>query len=397
MSNQGTVTKGSLLIAGTTIGGGMLAMPLLTSMGGFIPSLALFFVCWAFMACTGLLFLEVCLWMKGDTNMVSMAESTLGKFGKYSAWVMYLFLFYTLTLAYTVGCGKITAHAFGGVIPDWAATVLVIAVLTPLVWAGAHLIGRINLWLMAGLALSFFGFVGIAWRFVDWELLAESNWLFSLKTLPVAFTAFGFQGSVPTLVRYMDFDKRKTMLSILIGSFIPLVTYILWHYLILGIVPREGPGGLLEALEKGMTAVQPLAAQVDDPRIGFVSQFFAFFALVTSFLGVSLGLRDFLADGMQITKNRRGRLYICLLIFVPVLIAAISYPDIFIESLGYAGGYGCAFLLGLLPILMVWNGRYRLGLPNETILPGGRALLIIMALFVTLELTIETLHVLRLF
>lgn len=45
MSERGTLFKAILLVAGTTIGGGMLAMPLTTAEGGFFPALFLFFVC----------------------------------------------------------------------------------------------------------------------------------------------------------------------------------------------------------------------------------------------------------------------------------------------------------------------------------------------------------------
>src|SRR6202034_2531754 len=106
MKTHGGLLGGSLLVAGTSIGGGMLALPVLTSVGGFVPSLVIYFSCWLFMACTGLLFLEVSLWLHAEANIVSMADRTLGKIGKYAAWGLYLFLFYCLTLAYIVGCGN---------------------------------------------------------------------------------------------------------------------------------------------------------------------------------------------------------------------------------------------------------------------------------------------------
>ncbi|MCB1110432.1 MAG: tyrosine transporter, partial [Chlamydiia bacterium] len=65
-------------------------------------------------------------------------------------------------------------------------------------------------------------------------------------------------------------------------------------------------------------------------------------------------------------------------------------PGIFLKALGYAGGIGCALLLGLLPILMVWVGRYRKDYSrlNEQ-LPGGKPVLLILTAFVIFELAIE--------
>ncbi|NGX58206.1 MAG: Tyrosine-specific transport protein [Chlamydiae bacterium] len=397
MRRDGTVFKGALLIAGTTIGGGMLAMPVLTSLGGFIPSMVVFFVSWLFMATTGLLLLEVCLWMEGDTNFISMTHKTLGRWGEIFSWVVYLFFFYCLTLAYVVACGKLVGDLFQPYLPEWTGPVIFLALFGPLVFVGARLVGRVNIFLMAGLIISFFFFLVLGYSYVNSENLLDKNWLLSLKTLPIAFAAFGFQGTVPTLTRYLDYDKRKVQKAILIGSFAAFITYVIWHWLILGIVPKEGVGGLAEALIKGDTAVQPLKYILNDPVIYIVSEFFAFFALVTSFLGVTLGLRDFLADGLGVKKTAKGRVFLCSLIFVPVLIAALLYPGIFIEALGYAGGYGGALLLGLLPILMVWSGRHYMDLPDKQVAPLGRGVLSLMILFVVFEIIVETLHVLKIF
>ena len=102
MTKSGSLIGGTLLVAGTCIGGGVLALPVLTSMGGFLPSLTLYLLCWAFMACTGMLYLEVIHWMDGESNIVSMAEKTLGKLGKAFTWAIYLFFFYSLSVAYVV-------------------------------------------------------------------------------------------------------------------------------------------------------------------------------------------------------------------------------------------------------------------------------------------------------
>lgn len=392
MSSKESVFKGALLIAGTTIGGGMLALPVLTSLGGFIPSLVIYFACWLFMALTGLLILEVNLWMEKDANLVSMAYRTLGISGKIAAWILYLFLFYCLTLAYVVGCGKLMNEFFGGILPFWLSPIIFVILFAPIAYAGATFAGRVNVFLMIGLGVFYFMFVVLGWRYVKFDLLMERNWLYSLRALPIAFTAFAYQGTLPTLVSYFHRDANKIKKAILIGSFIPFVTYVIWQWLILGIIPTYGAGGLAEALEQGDTAVEPLKQWIQNPSVYWVGQCFAFFALVTSFLGVSLGMIDFLADGLNLPKNTKGKLLISLLIFVPVLLFAYAHPHVFLEALDYAGGYGTALLLGLMPVLMVWSGRYKLGLSASYSVPGGRLLLILLGLFVIFEVLIETAH-----
>lgn len=389
MSQTRDTIRGILLIAGTSVGGGMLALPVLTSLGGFIPSLFIYLLCWIFMASTGLLFLEISLWMGGESNIISMAEKTLGRWGKVIAWAVYLFLFYCLTIAYIVGCGDLVANLFNAKIPEWVGSLLFVLFFAPFVYAGAHTVSRVNSFLMLGLAFFFLMFVIIGIPYVDPQNLTTRNWSLALIGLPVSFTAFAYQGTVPTLVNYMSFDIRKIRLSIIIGSFIPFITYIIWQWLILGIVPAYGPGGLAEALQNGDNAVQPLKNFINHPYVYTVAQFFAFFALVTSFLGVTLGLLDFLADGLKIKKTPLGKLALSLLIFIPTLFIAFLFPHIFLSALGYAGGFGCAILLGLLPILMVWAGRYHLGLTSSYSLWGGRILLGLLFCFVIFEIIVE--------
>lgn len=370
MKREPSILKGTLLVGGTAIGGGMLALPVLTSLGGFIPSLFIYLLCWIFMASTGLLILETSQWFEKDANLVSMAEKTLGKWGKILAWILYLFLFYCLTLAYVVGCGKLLYDIMNPFIFEWQGALLFVLLFAPFVYFGATVVGKLNLFLMMGLGISYIAFLLIGYRYVNSSFLLERDWLLSFRALPIAFTAFAYQGIVPTLRTYMNRDIKKTRLAILIGSFLPLVAYIIWQWLILGIIPKEGPNGLREALVKGDTAVEPLKYFLQNPYVYVIGQSFAFFALVTSFLGVTLGLKDFLADGLGVKKTPSGRFWLCIVIFIPALIISFIFPGIFLTALSIAGGIGCALLLGLMPILMVFSGRYRLHLKSHWELPG---------------------------
>jgi tyrosine-specific transport protein len=391
----GSVLKGLLLVAGTSIGGGMLALPVLTSAAGFWPALLIYLLCWIFMACTGLLFLEICLWSDGETNLVSMAEQTLGFFGKGAAWILYLFLFYCLTLAYVVGCGNMVADLFNGAISDWVGSLLFVACFAPIVYVGARLVGRINLILMVALIFSFFLFVAVGFRDVDPALLVRRNWWLILAAMPIAFTSFAYQGIVPTLVSYMHKDPRKTRLAIILGSAVPLLVYIVWEWLILGIVPYKGPNGLQEALKQGQSAVHPLKEVLQNPTVYLVGQAFAFFAMVTSFLGVTLGLVDFLADGLKVSKTSLNKVALAAAVFLPPLAFAYTHPHIFLSALDFAGGIGCASLLGVFPIAIVWVGRYRLGMKAPYQLPGGKPVLLLLSLFVFIELTFEIYRLIR--
>lgn len=390
MHPRGSIFSGTLLVAGTAIGGGMLALPVLTAAGGFIPSLFIYAACWLFMAATGLLFLELSLWMPPGANILSMAEATLGRPGKIIAWLLYLFLFYCLTIAYLVGGGNLLSSLASNNISAAGGPLLFALLFAPLVIAGTHFVSRINTPLVAVLALLYVCLIVMGAPYIQWQLLERAQWPLSLMSLPVAFTAFAYQGIIPTLVTYLHRDVSTIRKAIIIGSAIPLITYIIWQGLILGIIPVDTDGGLVEALEKGENAVQPLGRFVHQPMLVIISQIFAFTALLTSFFGVTLGLMDFLADGLKRPNRGRHKILLSALVFGPPLAVALGYPHIFLIALDAAGGFGCALLLGLLPIAMVWVGRYRLHLSSYQ-LGGGKWLLTAMALFVVFEIVCEIL------
>ncbi len=390
-SRQGHLLGGTLLVAGTSIGAGMLALPVVTAAGGFVPAFFVYLLCWIFMTCTGLLLLEICLKLPPDANLVSMASSYLGMPGRIFAWGLYLFLFYCLSVAYISGGGGLLNDWLGHPLAPWQAALLFVALLAPFVYAGARMVDRINLVLMGGLILTYLAFVALGAPHVQLAPLQHADWSASLIALPVIFTSFSYQGIIPSLTAYLHRDPRKIRLAILGGTTLAFVIYLLWEFLILGIVPVDGVYGLAQAHELGQTAVAPLKHHVASGSIALIGQAFAFFAITTSFLGVTLGLLDFLADGLQMPKKGMRRLFLAFLTFGPPTAIALFNPNIFIFALVFAGGIGCALLLGFLPVLMVWIARYGKGGHHggPIQLGGGRPLLFFLFLFVFLELAIE--------
>ncbi len=384
------IVTGALLVAGTAIGAGMLALPVATAQGGFIPAVVLYVLCWLFMSITGLLLLEVCLFMPKDANLISMSYHLLGNKGKILSWVLYLFLFYSLNIAYVAGGGGFVSTVSAGAISPKLGILIFTLVFAPFVYLGTRSVGRVNLILMAGLCLSYIGFVILGYKHVNFEFLSRLSWPASWLALPIVFTSFSYQGIIPSLTSYMQGNARLVRAAILIGTALPLCIYIIWEFLILGIVPLEGTLGLAQAKLQGQSAVFSLRYYLESPWIYAIGQSFAFFALTTSFLGVALGLVDFLADGLRVGKGAKSRLLLCAAVFIPPVLVALWNPGIFLSALTYAGGIGCALLLGLIPVLMVWRGRYHKGYGLQYAqVGGGKAILLLLMAIVLAELVME--------
>jgi len=369
---------GTLLVAGTSIGVGMLALPVVTAVGGFVPSIFVYLVCWLYMILTGLLILEACLWCPNDSNLITITRTLLGPTGAAVCWFTYLFLFYCLMVAHSA-IGGSAVQGVAPSIPGWAASLIYVAIFSPVVYLGTLWVDRFNKVMISGLIVTFLLFVFNSFGYIDLSLLKRMDWTQGWLAIPTVFTAFGFQNLVPTIVTYMERDYKKVRLAIWLGTSIPLILYLLWEFLILGIVPIDA---LSDAMHKGQNAVIPLQAHLQKSTLGVIGEVFAFFAMTTSFICLAIGFFDFWADGLKWKKTGFKKLGIFLLVFlVPLLIVFIN-PGVFLGALNLAGGVGVTVLFGVLPSLFIWSGRYFKGRPlSHQLVRGGKISLAILLIF----------------
>ena len=352
---ESKVFGGILLIAGTTLGVGMLGFPAATAFGGLFPSLILFVVIWLIMLSTAFFFLDANLSVKGQNNMVSMAEKTLGTWGKVLSWVVYLLLLYSLTAAYIAGCvplfEEFVKDFFGFELPGFVAPFALPILFGGFIYAGTRGVDLMNRLLMVGLVIAYFLLIFFIPGQVQEKNLTHIDFLASMIAIPVIITAFGYHIIIPSLTTYMNRDVKKLRKTILIGSTIPIFVYLLWQVLVLGAVPTEL---LANAYVSGEAATGPLAKVLRSPFISVAAKLFTFFAIVTSFVGVTLSLSDFLTDGFKIKRTAKGRLLAIVLTFVPPLFFVFTYKRGFYVALDYAGAF-VGILLIFLPAAMVWK------------------------------------------
>lgn len=389
--HKGHIFSGSLLIAGTCMGAGMLAIPLVTGISGFFPAILINTICWLFMTATGLLFLEATLWMPDGANVLSMAGRFFGPVGKVVGGLFFLFLYYCLMVAYIAGGAPLLAEAIRSFF-HWEMTnetgyLIYVLLFGSIVAVGAWFIDRVNWIFMAGLVMAFLLIIGFGASDVNPHLLLNKKWKLCILAAPVLFSAYGYHNIIPSLSTYLRRNRRHLRIAVITGTTIPFIVYSTWQWLIIGAVP---PDQLKNATELGIPVSHILSQITGSPWVGNVAMFFGFFAIVTSLLGVSMSMVDFLGDGFHI-KKRTGmtRVGFVALVFAPPAFIAINNPNIFVSALGIAGGFGEAFLNGLLPIALVWVGRYREKLEGKHMLFGGRGVLSSLVIFTILIMAVE--------
>jgi tyrosine-specific transport protein len=358
---------GILLVTGTTIGAGMLALPAATAQLGFLGSLVLLFSGWLVMLTCAFLFLEVNLWLPPNTNIISMAGATLGRGGQAVAWLVYLLLMYSIISAYTSGGADIFGYILGtaGIpISKQTAALVFTALFGVVVYFGIRIVDYVNRCLMFGKMGSFLVLALLIAPFISLSFLSEGEFkhILSPSSITVTALAFGNLIIIPSLRTYFADDIVSLRKAIFVGTLIPLICYVAWDMVILGVIPLEGAHGFNKILESNDTNSSLLAAItfiLNKDSITLFAKFFTSICMATSFLSLSLSLSDFLADGFRVKKSGLGGILVFSVTFLPPLIAVLYFPDMFMRGLTY-GGVCCLILMVLLPALMAWRGRGQL-------------------------------------
>lgn len=357
-------TFGSILVAaGTAIGAGMLALPLVTAGMGYTLSAVLFLFVWALVFYSALLTLEVNLAFKAPHNSyATMARATLGRGGQYITVATFLLLLYALSSAYITGGASLFETAaillFGKTLPNYVNVILFTLMLGFIVSWGTRAVDLLNRGLFSIKTILFIAVVILFFPQVNYvNLLTQHESQYIWAAAPVILTAFGFHIVLPSLVSYLGPDPKQLRRVLLWGSLLPLIIYLVWLAAVIGILPRYGEYSFQTLAQTGGSVGELIIAinnHMQVPWLSVMVNAFANVALITSCLGIALSLFDFLRDKQKGVVPHRAKT--ALYTFVPPLCIALFYPNGFVQLLSYASIFA-ALILIILPGLMVYKLR----------------------------------------
>ncbi|OOH91336.1 tyrosine transporter [Pasteurellaceae bacterium 15-036681] len=347
----------ALIVAGTTIGAGMLAMPLTSAEMGFGYTLILLFALWALLSYSALLFVEVYQKAeRSDAGIASLAEQHFGMIGRVLATLSLVIFMYAILTVYSLGGGNLLEPflTFAGENAGTIAIIGFVVILAIAVTIGTGAVDAFTRLLFIVKLVAFTLVLFMMLPKVTMENLGAMplNYFLIISASPVFFTSFGFHVVIPSINNYLDGDVRRLRIAIIGGTAIPLVAYILWQMATHGVFEQMQ---FVEIIRKDPTLnglVEATFQATGSTLISGAVRIFSALALVTSFLGVSLALVDCLDDLLKRVNITANRLTLSLLTFVPTLLFALFYRD-FLGVLTYAGQMFTFYGL-VLPVGMAW-------------------------------------------
>lgn len=394
-------TLGSiLLISGSCIGAGMLGLPVISGLSGFIPAVIFFLIAWSYMLFTGLLLVEANLWYPNKKiNLITLTDNTLGKYGKWLVIVLFLFLFYLLMVAYLAKGGQLVQFAIESAtnlnLPDYLGAVLLALFTMALVIVGTKQVDIVNRAGMLGLFITYIFLMTVTFDSAEHDIFKHKNYDSFLFMVPFLVVSFGFHNMVSTIKDYLQSDEKRILSAIRVGSCIPLLIYLLWVFAVLLVVPLKGEVSIISAYKLKQIATEPLALITSSRSLSSLSYTFAFFAIITSIFGQALSVVDFLKDAFS-NKVINKRWHYVAIFFLPCLLLSQLDTGVFFKALEYAGGLAVSILFGVLPALIVWQGRYCKKMHSNYVVFGGKLMLLVIIFFGIFMFSIELAKVLSL-
>ena len=338
-----------MIVTGTEVGAGILALPIITAKLGFFLSAIIMFIAWCLMTYTALLIADISLSMPKGSSFTSIAKQTLGLPGAVITWTISVLLMYCISVAYI----SAAASTFNNLLTNFSYDICAIVFVVTL--GGIVVIGTLAVDMVNRILLIIKIVFLVASSFFLLQYLDISNLMTRpLETgrslaiaIPIIITSFASHIIIPTLTQYLDKDAKALFRVIFYGTLIPLLLYLLWLASILGMLPLYGDISFMNSIFNNTSItsanvgnmLQALDQKITTTMATISLTAFANISVITSYLGVSLAFFHFNIDSYNLrchTKISEKFIAIVLTFIIPLCINIIS-PNFFINAISYVG------------------------------------------------------------
>ncbi|NRA73151.1 MAG: amino acid permease [Rickettsiales bacterium] len=355
-----------MLVAGTCIGSGMIALPMVLAKLGLVLSIVLMLSIWVVMYYTSLIHLELNLQAGRGLSLGELGKRYSGKIAEMIGVSSIKLLSYSLLSAYIYGGSSLLQKMFDTSLSQSNIAIIYTFIITLMLLFPIKWIDYINRLLFVGaittIAILILGLVTtVNWTqipMVSASYVEISSWRVAI---PIVFTSFGFQVIFHTLTNYCNRDSRMLKKVFFWGSLIPAITYIIWTCSLLGVLYNKNP-----AFYKLMIAgqvdvgelIKELTILIKWRYVQVLIWWISLLAIITSVLGVSVGLCESLRKMLtrSVPNIASRNVFASVLTLFPACLVAIVIPHAFISALSFAGMILVVIAI-LLPIYLLYKAK----------------------------------------
>ncbi|MCF4173339.1 aromatic amino acid transporter [Vibrio sp. McD22-P3] len=383
MKKNPSLIGGACIIASVCVGAGMLGLPSAGAGAWTIWSMLAIAITMVVMTISGWMLLEAFKHYELKVSFDTVTKDLLGDKINLINNITVYFVGGILLYAYITSSGLILQDVLG--LNVKIASVLFVLIFSAFVWHSTRAVDRISVVLIAFMILSFvFGVSGLAVKVnmaVLFDTISEENAYapYAMAMLPVALTSFGYHHSVSSMRAYYG-EETKAKYAILGGTVIALSLYFLWLFSIFGNLPRANFGPVIEQGGNVDALLKALGSVIESDKVANAINTFSMAAILSSFIGVGLGVFDFLADFFKFEDTKQGRTKTWLVTFLPPLVMSLLFPFGFVIAIGYAGAAATVWAC-IIPALLAKKTREVHAGADGFKAPGGQVMITLVITF----------------
>ena len=344
-----------LLVAGYTIGAGVLGLPVVTGIAGFIPASIAMVVVWVTLYSSAWFMAKQFIFNKNDDcDYITVFNYELGSFGKWLAIVGFLIIYYGALTAYLAGAVNIIVGIFDLHIPTYFLVIACFCAYTFIILYGINAVQKGNLLFMLTLIISFIYLVYTIAPSIEVKNYLYVDW----KFVPCIFSVLIFSSIpfliVPSVCRKLKYSPKPILISLIIGGVLSFLISYIWTAATIGALPLTGHGqtNMLYAYRHNLSAVIPMAKIGGSKSIFVASAIFSVLAISTSYLGTGIAAIGFIKDLTYTKLKIKNKFLIFSIAFAPPLIITLIDPNIFLSMLNLVGGAGFCLVGGVIPAII---------------------------------------------
>lgn len=326
-------------LTGTIIGVGLFSLPYITLKVGFEVMLGYFFVLGFLVILIHQFFGELALKTPDLKRMPGFAKYHLGDWGEKFAFLISILGLSGAILAYLIVGGEFLSELlspfFGGENLIWTLVYFSLGAL--FIFFGIRIVSKIELWglilFFAILLLIFFkakGIINVENFFIRNQKIDIKN--FFLPYGPILFSLWG-ASLIPEIEEMLGSKKHLLKLVISLSILIPILVYLFFIYLILGISGAQTTESALVGLKNFL-----------GEEVASLALLFGILTTFTSFITLGLTLRNIYWYDLKLERN----LAFLLTIFPPLILFLIGVKR-FLSVISFVG----SVMLGLEGILIL--------------------------------------------
>ena len=339
-----------MLVVGTTVGGGFLAMPYFAAPAGFVPAVVTSVGAWAVLVASGLLVSEALMhtWARSSGRAVSLLSVTaeyLGQGWGCVAAVSFFVMMNCTLVSQLAKCGALASFFSGGVVTHMAGASLTAAAVGAVAFSRAA--AKVNAVATVGIFASFALICVFGVANLSPGKLAFMNFAAMLPAVPGIVQLYAYGECLPTVVDMLRGDRERVQRVIVLGTLLPLAMYISWLAVALA---QGGPWAGSADMAQSMLESGGV--------LGAATAAVAVTASISTLIGGYLALSRFCADALNKKTVTHSRSVAALTLLPSLLFALGGGPDVYFTALEFSGAIVVVILWGLLPPLLA-NSLWR--------------------------------------